>query len=522
MNWKKWTSGILTLALAVQPFYLFSKDTHYDFPNQYLPSTFSFETKRSFCIFPFRGNADDPNTNYLSKGLPEVIFSSFNGFHYVFDPNPLVDTISYEMGDKKNQKKIDKKEKPKPTINELNSGSQKVKVEEDPRYIRLETKLMESRPLLLEEALGEGKKNSCYYILTGEYKILGEDSLQIQLELTERREGKTKKFTENTTIKRAFQEWQSRSDKLKSYFLSDIGSGITVKTGSEEGAYVYIDGEYIGKTPISRIDVLAGNHKLLITKEGFRRIDSLVELEKGKMSTFDYPMEKFLEEGFISVNSNPPGAEVYLGSKYLGETPLQEMAIPVGVNRLRIMKEDYIDEYKSIDIKKGEKKKFEVPLRVGDTKTYYKNRLNVFLDYNYFDFSLYSLYGSFVFYGIYMYSGLRADRDRDNLYAIAQVNGFSLLASLQSLQTSTDQESLNTLIGTLLYQQTQINKTTKNTDRYESYQNIGVAGVFTMLTLSGVFMYLGLTSDAFEFGYRPIQTPYGNGSEANIQFKIKF
>jgi hypothetical protein len=508
--------------MAFQPLFLFSDDKVFDYPSQYLPPSFQFESKRTLCFFPLRPSSTNPNLEYLSKGLAEVIYSSFNGFSYVFDSSPLVDVITYEFGNPKNRKKTEKKETPKPTLNELNSGAKTIPIMEDPRYIKLETKFIDTKPILLEEALGQGKKNNCFYILTGEYSVAGEDALQIRLELTERKEGKTKLFTENTTIKRAFQEWQTRSTRLKQYFLSEKGSGITVRSGTVEGAYVYIDGEYIGKTPVTRVDVLAGIHTVLVNKEGFTRVEKKVTLEAGQIFDFDFPLEKILEEGFVSVNSNPPGASVYIGSKYLGETPLNEVSVPTGINRLRIIKENYIDEYKSVEIRKGDHQKWDFSLKTGDTSTYYKNRLNVFLDYNYFDFSLYSLYGSFIFYGMYMYSGLRADKDRDNLYAITQVNGISLLSSLQSLQTSYSESAWNTLLGSLLYQQTQINLTTRNTDRYERYQAIGTGGVFTMLSLSGIFLYLGLNSDAFEFGYNPIRTPQGNGSEASFQWKFRF
>ncbi|MCB1178137.1 MAG: PEGA domain-containing protein, partial [Leptospiraceae bacterium] len=480
---------------------------------------------RNFCIFPFRSENENPTTDYLSKGLAEVTFSSLNGFNYVFDPDPLVDIINHEYGNKKNEvkKKKTKKrkeEKEKPTLKELNLGIKKALIEEDPRYIKLKPKLIDDTPILLEEALPRGKKYGCYYILSGEYKVTGQDSLAIQFELTERRNGTVKRFSESTTIKRAFQEWQSRSGKLKNLLLNSEGAGITIKTGEEEGAYVYIDEEYAGKSPVTRMDVLAGKHKVLITREGFKRVEKVIELKKDKILTYNFPMDKIKDEGKISVSSKPSGAKVYLGSRFLGNTPIKDITVPLGLNRLKVEKEGFIDHTEGVEVTKGKTESRDVELKEGDTEIYYKNRFNVFLDYNYFDFSLYSLYGSLLFYGIFMYTEIRMENERDNLYSFLPVNYFSLLSTLQA--SSSDTETFNTFMGTLLYQQSEVDKTNRNLDRFQSIQNVSIGGFISMIALSGVFLYLGITSDALEFGFSPVKTPQGTTTEATIQYTFRF
>ena len=55
----------------------------------------------------------------------------------------------------------------------------------DPRYIKLDVQLVSMEiPPLLEANLEIGRKNKCFYMITGEYITTGEDSLIINIEFT--------------------------------------------------------------------------------------------------------------------------------------------------------------------------------------------------------------------------------------------------------------------------------------------------------------------------------------------------
>lgn len=84
-----------------------------------------------------------------------------------------------------------------------------------------------------------------------------------------------------------------------------------------QGAEVYINGTYTGKTPLS-LNLAPGNYTIELTKESYKnRTLSLALSSKGENITVELePLP-----GRLSVTSNPGGAEVYVDGNYAGETP---------------------------------------------------------------------------------------------------------------------------------------------------------------------------------------------------------
>jgi len=55
---------------------------------------------------------------------------------------------------------------------------------------------------------------------------------------------------------------------------------------------VFLDGEYVGLTPLQITDVIAGEHKLRIIKEGYKVIEDSLILKEGEERTVSYKLEK--------------------------------------------------------------------------------------------------------------------------------------------------------------------------------------------------------------------------------------
>lgn len=102
-------------------------------------------------------------------------------------------------------------------------------------------------------------------------------------------------------------------------------------------AEVYLDGAPIGHTPIKDLRVSGRAKSLRLDKEG--HLPRFVALDDG-----DVNLRLFLDAkrpGF-TVRSEPPGAEIYLNSVYVGRTPLSDLPVILGgVGEIRISLDGY-------------------------------------------------------------------------------------------------------------------------------------------------------------------------------------
>lgn len=499
---KRFFFSLFFLFLGLMPVY--SIDRLFNFTEAAQEEFIEYEKKRILCIFSFR-KPENSNLEYLANGIPEVVFSSLSGFKFVYDEKPLEEVVVHSFG---NPKKLPKK------------------ISRDPKFIPLEMKLIPDESIFSEDAFRKGSKLGCAYVLSGEFEELGVDSLKTNFELTNRKDGKLEKFSLNTSVRRAFQEIQSNSEEFKKRLLGKGSAGVKITT-PEEGAFVYIDDEYAGKTPLEKLDLIPGNHKLLILQLGNKRKEITINLEKDKISSYNIKLEKELIEGKISVDSNPKGAEVFLGGNSIGFTPIENVSVPTGQNRLRLILENHVDHFQGVEIEKGKTSKFKINLKEGDTETYYKNRMRVFQDYTYYDFSLFSLYGSVIFYSSYMYAGLRSSTLQDKLQSFVKYTDFTMLQVAQTIadKSASGAGDLGTyqsiLAMELFYQQSEVNKTMTHVKRYETIQNMSVVGAASMLIAAGLFYFWGIESDAIEFGWKPAIHPQ-ESSESYMKLNFRF
>lgn len=443
------------------------------------------EKKRVLCIFGFRkAENSELDLSYLENGISEILYSSLRDFDYIYEPNPLPQVIVYPFHSKEIK-------------NKQNSS------------LLLEKKLISEQTLSKENAMIEGAKQNCEYVLHGEYLAIKPDKLKTKIFLTNRINGKNQILEKETSIRRAFQELQENSLELKKILSPQGLSEIKIET-NEENVKVIIDDIYYGNTPFIRKDLTPDRHKITLEKDGFETLNFSVNLEKGKTKHLKAKLKKLEENlGYLNVDSNPRGAEVYLGNQLLGLTPLEKFPVKVGANRIRISLENYVDEFKAVEIEKEKTISLNVQLKQGNTKEYYKKRFYIFQDYSYFDFSLYSLYGSLIFYTSYMYAWHKIGKEEDKLYAITTLHDLNTLNRIEVLleKINTNAPDLaqyqSSFFSELFYQQFQINKTQRNMNFYKTIQNFSIFGVLGMLTSSLVFYNLGINSEAIEFGYVP-------------------
>jgi len=127
------------------------------------------------------------------------------------------------------------------------------------------------------------------------------------------------------------------------------------------------DGSPLGKTPI-RLDLEPWKgKKLLFQKDGYagKSVQSDVI---ARFKTFRLEMDR--QVGTVEVVQAIPWAKVYDGDRYLGETPIQDLVLPVGKRRLRFVNEPLaIEIVQEITVNPGTNPRLIVPLVGKSRKT---------------------------------------------------------------------------------------------------------------------------------------------------------
>jgi hypothetical protein len=463
---KKFISFILVsifFSLHIAP--ILAVDDIYKLSEVYTPGSKEVEESRTICIYPFRNavksqtrsskseSSDLSSDEYLARGIPAILVTETRKMGLVYDENVVTEVVRHQMGknDKKKKKEkvstlrqlqdggLDpaKKRKLEYTDEEWDdilTGKKELKPAEDPRYIPLKVQFFRSFEYSpeKEEAFRLGYKNKCFYVVTGEFNSSGEDRLVSTFELTFLWDGKVVTQSHQTSFIRAFQEMNPLAEKLKKSLVNKDFSIISVSTGSRSGALVFLDDVYIGKTPVKNYPTTLGKHEILVTEKGYEEIREEFNLTKNSPKNFSFILKPLPKDSYISVASDPPGAEVYLGIEKLGETPLNKVKVPVGKNRLRVSKEDHIDYFTGVDQKEGINHKHSVTLRSGNSEIYYKNRDYVFLDYTYKEFSTFSLWSALIFYAGHIYYQVQARNQEESVRANIQIVNYQAFQDLSA------------------------------------------------------------------------------------------
>ncbi|MCX7778351.1 MAG: PEGA domain-containing protein [Armatimonadetes bacterium] len=118
-----------------------------------------------------------------------------------------------------------------------------------------------------------------------------------------------------------------------------------------KGAMAFLDGKYVGLTPLTVEGVAYGKHLLRLFKHGYRLWVSAIEV-----SATDVTIKVNLQQrqlGSISVTSIPPGANVFLNGVLMGKTPIALHGIEPGVYTLRLEREDFETWQQEVKVEEG-------------------------------------------------------------------------------------------------------------------------------------------------------------------------
>jgi len=100
------------------------------------------------------------------------------------------------------------------------------------------------------------------------------------------------------------------------------------------GATVQMDGDGVGTTPLTVEQVAAGEHRLVVSLEGYKTVQRTVDVRRQRGADVELQLEKDFRR--IQITSTPDGARAYLDGDEIGTTPLTVDAAQTGSHELRL------------------------------------------------------------------------------------------------------------------------------------------------------------------------------------------
>jgi len=118
-----------------------------------------------------------------------------------------------------------------------------------------------------------------------------------------------------------------------------------------DSAVVILGSREIGATPILAQQDNPGSFKINLSKQGYMPLDTIVYYPDRKQYNLNLTLQP---AGLLSVESQPPGADVFLDQRFLGRSPL-ETPVQAGEHGIQVMTGDYQDFHKVVTVAPGER-----------------------------------------------------------------------------------------------------------------------------------------------------------------------
>lgn len=103
--------------------------------------------------------------------------------------------------------------------------------------------------------------------------------------------------------------------------LQPLPGFLDLDTGALDGVEVSVDGEVVGTTPLTQLELAAGEHSLQLRKERYEALDTTILIE-GRQTTQSLSLELLPAWATVSFSTTPPGATVTVDGIEVGVTPL--------------------------------------------------------------------------------------------------------------------------------------------------------------------------------------------------------
>ena len=109
---------------------------------------------------------------------------------------------------------------------------------------------------------------------------------------------------------------------------------VTIDSAPESGATVLVEGGVTAVTPATLRGLPEGQLNILLKMERYRDTEDEIRVEAGEPQKFVIEMEPLV--GYLTIESEPSGAEVTLDDAVIGTTPIKKYAVGIGEHKYRL------------------------------------------------------------------------------------------------------------------------------------------------------------------------------------------
>jgi len=149
-----------------------------------------------------------------------------------------------------------------------------------------------------------------------------------------------------------------RQPKLLSMELKSLLTAIKVLSTPEK-AKVYLDGSYVGESPQSIQNVLAGRHQIRVEMDGYEQFQQDVEVKGKEEYTVNAPLQ--VKFATLKVDTEPSGGEVWLNGDARGKAPVTLGPLHEGEYTIKVTKHGFDPIERKVALKKGENQEITIP-----------------------------------------------------------------------------------------------------------------------------------------------------------------
>jgi formylglycine-generating enzyme required for sulfatase activity len=151
-------------------------------------------------------------------------------------------------------------------------------------------------------------------------------------------------------------------DDLQTFRFALIPGWSDIKIGSiPEGAEVRIDDTLKGKTPL-QIELPAGTYRLELIANRFKSWKTQLVVEPNKPQQIEN-VRLEPADGILAVRTNPAGANVMVGKRFVGRTPLKTNITPDKVHVIQVSKPGYEKVSRKMKVSAAGSKTLELNLK---------------------------------------------------------------------------------------------------------------------------------------------------------------
>jgi hypothetical protein len=127
-----------------------------------------------------------------------------------------------------------------------------------------------------------------------------------------------------------------------------------------DGATIEVDGSEAGTSPLEApIRLTVGAHAVKVSKGGYAEYLDTVKIGTNQTTSLEVDLLPFA--AVVSVTTRPPGADVTVDGKLVGQSPLRT-EVEAGQHELRVSLDGYHDAAQEIAVQAGQSYDLDLPL----------------------------------------------------------------------------------------------------------------------------------------------------------------